>query len=50
MKEMTYLLRKAMKINTLIEPIPYHPEQFEQLDYLPIIDEIKTRGIEISIN
>jgi predicted nucleotidyltransferase len=49
-KEMAYLFQKAMKINTLIEPIPYSPEQFEQLDYLPIIDEIKMNGIEIPIN
>jgi len=50
MKEMAYLFRKAMRVNTLIEPIPYHPVQFEQNDYLPIIDEIKTTGIEIAIN
>lgn len=50
MKERAYLFRKAIKINTLIEPLPYHPDQFEQYDYLPIIDEIKTTGIEITIN
>jgi len=50
MKEMAYLFRKAVRINSLIEPIPYSPEQFERFDYLPIIAEIKTNGIEIPIH
>jgi predicted nucleotidyltransferase len=43
-KEMSYLLKKACKINLLIEPIPLSPTDWEEKDYLPIIAEIKNTG------
>ena len=49
-KEMSYLLLKAYDICTLIEAIPYHPDYFKEYDYLPLIDEIITKGVEIPIS
>lgn len=48
-KEMSYLLKKAYKINLLLEPIPLSPTDWEENDYLPLIAEIKKHGIEINI-
>jgi len=47
-KEMSYLLKKAYKINLLIEPIPLSPSEWEEKDYLPLIAEIKKYGIEVT--
>lgn len=49
-EEMSYLLLKAYDICTLIEAIPYHTDYFRENDYLPLIDEIVTKGIEIPIS
>jgi predicted nucleotidyltransferase len=49
-KEMSYLLKKASKINLMIEPIPLSISDWEDRDYLPIIAEIKKYGIEIAIS
>lgn len=47
-KEMSYLRKKAYKINLLLEPIPLSPSEWEEKDYLPLIAEIKKHGIEIN--
>ncbi len=39
------LRREAIKIDSRIEPVGYHPEQFE--DWIPLVWEIRAHGIAI---
>jgi len=45
---MHYLSLKSNKINTIIEPHPYHPHDFVNED--PLVWEIKKTGIDITKN
>lgn len=41
----TYLWKKALDIDSRIEPVGYHPKNFKDID--PLVNEIKKHGIEI---
>lgn len=41
----TYLWKKALDVDSRIEPVGYHPKNFKDID--PLVNEIKKHGIEI---
>jgi len=42
------IFKKAIEVNSYIEPLCFSKEEFDN-DWLPIIPEIKRRGIEIKV-
>lgn len=47
-KEGQYLFKKAWRIDSRIEPIPYHPRDYRENNLSPLLNEIKKSAIDVS--